>query len=223
MALTIKIEGIDQIREELGAMKFTPEKLRRMNTEIGYRVQEGIADHLAEASATRHKTADALGAQHTNFLEYAPGRVRSLSKFTGNPKPEIGVDNATESGVDIVFKNTPGLRRAFGPMTITPKRAKYLTIPKDKVSYARRASELRSEGHKIFKPRGVKLLVEHSGEMEEYKDANGKTRKRKKWRVLYALASKVSIRQDRELMPSAEQMQDMALDAAEAFIAADAL
>lgn len=211
--LEIKVEGIERLKRRLSA--FAPQKLVSLNREIGYNIQERTADWLAQASVTRHKSAEDLGAKHTGFLEFAPGRVRSFSRFKGDGKrPEIHTANESASGVDIVFENTPGLRRAFGPLLIRPVKAKALTIPKDKVSYGRRVSELRAEGHVIYRPKGTRILVE---------DIKGGKRKKKdggkpNWRVLYLLVGKVTLKHDPDLLPDAQTMGDWATDTIEAFV-----
>ena len=211
--LSFQIEGVERLKRRLSA--FSPQRLASLAREIGYNVQERTADWLAQASVTRHRTADELGAKHTGFLEFAPGRVRSLSRFRGggrDGRPEIHTANESARGVDIVFENTPGLRRAFGPLTIRPVRAKALTIPKDRVSYGRRVSELRAEGHAIYRPKGTRILVE---------DLKGGKRKQKdgkpNWRVLYLLVGKVTLKHDPKLLPDARAMSDWAADTIEAF------
>ena len=55
--LSVKVEGVEQLKKSLGSA-FTPDARQRMMREIGFNVQERTADHVAEASVTRHRTAD---------------------------------------------------------------------------------------------------------------------------------------------------------------------
>lgn len=201
--LTVKVEGVDQVKQALGAA-FTPEARRRMTLEIGYNVQERTADHIAEASVTRHRTADRLGAPHSGFLEFAPGRVRSESRFVDEDgkRGVIEPRNATESSVDVVIANTPGLSRAFHDLVITPQRAKALTIPINAVSYAKSVRKVRGEGWKIHRE-GRILKGEKSG---------GETLS------LYVLCGRVTVPQDRGLLPLEQTIADWAADTAEAFL-----
>ena len=201
--LTVKVEGVDQVKKALGSV-FTPDARRRMMLEIGYNVQERTADHIARASVTRHRTADRLGAPHSGFLEFAPGRVRSEGKFVDEDgkRGAIETRDATESSVDVVVTNTPGLSRAFHDLVITPRKAKALTIPINAVSYAKSVKKVKSEGYKIH--REGRVL---KGEKSEGGEAI----------PLYVLCGRVTVPQDRGLLPTEQEIADWAADTSEAF------
>lgn len=207
--MEIKVGGINELRSELGAL-LGNERMRRMNREVGINVRERVADHLARASVTRHKVADRLGARHTKFLEFAParGQLKGESAYTGQKKPYTEVDNIQNDGVEVVIGNTPGLRRAFAPITIQPVKANALTIPLHKVSYAKRVADLRIEGIKVFRPKGTNILA----------DTQGKG-KRAKIRPLYALVKRTTLPQDAGLLPKDSEIAEWAKDSIEAFIA----
>ena len=211
--LDISIEGVDTLRHRITA--FSKSNLVSLNKEIGYNAQERTADWLARTSVTRHKSADELGAKHTGYLEFAPGRVRSVCRFSGGSgkRPEIHIANVSDGGVDIVFENTPGLRRAFGAYDIRPVKAKALTIPKNKVSYARSVAELKAEGHVIYQPKGTRILVEDKNKKNSHRNGD-----KPNWRILYLLTSKVHIKHDPELLPDAEHFQEWAAETIEAYI-----
>ncbi len=192
MAVTVEIraQGAVQLKKELEGVLSTA-RIRSVVRKVGVFCRERLADHVAEASTARHKTADRLGAMHTGFLEFAPGRGQMRAGSKRRPDGGEGfteVRNATENGVDVVIGNTPSLVRAFGPVTIRPKRAKALTIPIDKISYARRAGELRREGHSIF--RAGRVLAENDGG---------------KLRPLYLLVKKTVLPKDEGLLPTRER------------------
>lgn len=207
--LSIQLNGLsDAIRALDGFL--SPESMRGLMREIGINVRERTADHIAMASVTRHKTADGLGAEHSKFLEFAPGRGQMTAGSAYIPKKgeeehRSEVRNVGTESVEIVIANTPGLQRAFGPMTITPRRARALTIPINAVSYAKTVAELRDEGHQIFRVPGTEILAETINEEGDI-------------RPLYALKRRVTIPQDRELLPSSRDIEDWAYDTSDAYL-----
>lgn len=213
--LEVEVKGLDEVKKSLGDI-LSPSVLKSLNRSIGITVRERTADHIAKASVTRHKSADRLGAMHSGFLEFAPARGQLRGGTDYKPQgdnnegaPFTEVQNITSDGVSVVIGNTPGLRRAFQSLTITPKKAKALTIPIDKISYGRRVSMLKAQGHQIFRPRGTNILAESEGK--------GKSAK---LRPLYALVKKTVIPQDRGLLPSDNDIQEWSADTVEAFLEA---
>jgi hypothetical protein len=200
--LYVKVEGVEQVKAALGAA-FTPEARRRMMLEIGYAVQQRTADHIAKASVSRHKTADRLGAPHSGFLEFAPGRVRSEGRFPheDGKRGFIEPRNATESSVDIIIGNTPGLSRAFHDLVITPKEKKALTIPINAVSYAKSVKKVKAEGYRIHREGRVLKGGKGGGETIP----------------LYVLCGRVTVPQDRGLLPLEEKVALWAARAAKRF------
>jgi len=81
----------------------------------------------------------------------------------------------------------PGLSRAFRSLTLVPRRARALTIPLAAEAYGKKASELSREGWALFATKGVLMGSRKS---------TGATK------PLYALKSRVRLRQDRSLLPS---------------------
>lgn len=208
--LAISVEGVEQLRRKLGVVLDNGGR-RRMNEHIGRATLEGVRDHIAQMSGTRHKVADRLHAPHTGYFENAPGRTE--------------LARTDEGGFDITIRETPGIRRAFGPMHIAPTGGrKHLTIPLHRISAHKRVAELESEGHDVFRPRGWNALGEYDGSTEEYTDKRtGKRRKRKRIRPLYALVRSVTIPQDKGLLPKRETYVEIAQDAAEGFLEAENL
>lgn len=198
-------EGLERI--------FDARAMTKMNRDIGINVREHIADHIGRASVSRHKCADRLGAPHSKFLEFAPakGQLRGGSAYRptdGRPTPFTEVRDITDTGSTVVIGNTPGLRRAFGPLTIRPKKAKALTIPIDREAYAKSARDFRNLVC-ITSRKGHGLLVR--------REDTG----RGHFRPLYLLVGKSVIPQDRGLLPTRAAMQSWAEDAAEAFVEAE--
>ena len=153
MDLTVGIDSAAAMEARLGKLA-SPSLMAKMNKTIGRSVLEETKDHLATMSGSRHKTADRLGAKHTNFLEYAAGRTI--------------LAGADEKSATIVVQNTPGLSRAFGDVTVTPTGGrKWLTIPLHRMAYGKRVADLRSNGHKVFRPGNARILAEKSGILKE--------------------------------------------------------
>lgn len=211
MQITVALTGEEAVVRRISVMT-SKKTARELNRHIGNVVLERVKDFLDQMAATRHKTADRLGAPHSKFLEYASGRV------AGSPLGQTTqLESADENGALIAIKNTPGLSRAFHDLRITPKKAKALTIPLSRVSYNKRVADLRREGHEIFRPKGTNILA-------EAKSAKSSKDGKPALRPLYALVHSVTIPKDEGLLPQDSQIRDWAVDAAEGYFeAADLL
>lgn len=126
-----------------------------------------VRSHLEKAADSRHATATRMGAAQTGFLVAAAKR--------------------TEWKRNIITIPAPGMRRAYGPLVIRPDAKPFLTIPKDKISYGKRASDLRREGWFIFRPGRAKILL---------------ARKGKQSILAYTLAEKATLKHDPGLLPT---------------------
>ena len=104
------------------------------------------------------------------------------------------VFNANENGGEVIIPAPLG--RAFHDVEIRPKSWNFLTIPASAEAYGKRAGVLAALGWKIWKPKGRKLL------MGAIKGEDPK--------ILYWLKESVRQRQDRELLPSDDEMQYVA-------------
>lgn len=209
--IDIRVEGIGIVKYELGDL-FNGNMQKSLNRHIGINVRERVADHLARASVTRHKSADRLGAVHSKFLEFAParGQLRGGSKYNGpEDPPYTEVQNIKETGVDVVIGNTPGLKRAFGPLTIRPKRVKNLTIPLDRDSYNVSARDFPRELALIKSRRGSVLLVE---------EQTGKKAKKQRLRPKYLLVKKSVLKHDPDLLPNNNEITEWAEESTEAYL-----
>lgn len=140
------------------------------------RVAELVRRHLSAASASRHATADRLGANRTGFLEEG-------ARSGVTPR-------ATPDEAEVLIR-VPGISRAFRDLEIRPRRANALTIPLDALSYSRRVGEVRALGWSVFRPKGKNVLM-------GAKDGETKS--------LYALVKSAHLRQDRGLLPADEQI-----------------
>jgi hypothetical protein len=81
----------------------------------------GIQKHITNASRTRHKTADRLGAQRSGYLEQAAQNIEA----TG-----------TRRGAEVTINNSSGIfARTWGPVRVRVQRGTWLAIPCHKNSY----------------------------------------------------------------------------------------
>lgn len=192
-----------EIRAKLGKIT-SPETRRDILQTVGADIHGRVQEHIGDMSVSRHKTADRLGAGRSGYYEHAQGRVVLR---------EVTAERAT-----VVIENTPGLSRAYQDLHIQPVRARWLTIPIHRDAYAKRVADLRGLGHKIFRPGKARILAETTTRTETYTDKNGKTRKRKKLRPLYALVKSVRVPQDKGLLPQEKQIRQWAVKSAKNII-----
>lgn len=142
------------------------------------------SEHITRASRTRHTTATRLGAKPTGYLERAASTVEA--------RGSKGLVTLTIQGD--IFK------RAFGPVTVTAKRAKMLTIPWSAKALGRRAAEF--PGLFVFtSKRGSVFLAQRIN--------------KSKIEFLFLLKKSVTLPQDRGLLPSDEDFLNAAEIAAQ--------
>jgi hypothetical protein len=136
-----------------------------------------VRRHLQKLAATRHTTAARLGATPTGYFEKAYANT--------------GHDSDAKGGA--VTVRAPGFRRVFGDVRVLPDEKQALTIPVHPLPYGKRVYELKRDGYKIVRPKGRDFLISPTG--------NGG------FLLLYALSKGVTVRQDRSLLPSGEEMR----------------
>ena len=175
-------------------MKWTIQKLPRYHELEATIAPDGAASaagevlatrvqrHVLRASSTRHKTASRLGATPTGHLSEGAANIR-MEKAGANA---------------VVVVPIPGIERAFGDMHVRPRKARALTIPINAVAYGVRAPELADRGWSLFtlsakQGPGAGILF-------------GRKARMKSAVALYLLRRSADIPQDRELMPSDEEM-----------------
>lgn len=150
-------------------------------------------DHLTTLAGTRHKTAQRLGAQPSGHLARAAESVASTATN----------DAAT------VSITSPGIRRAFGDITITPGAGKkYLTIPATAEAYNRRAGTFNDLRLAFFENGLLALVKAEQSSLSDRKRSGFETDKaqaglgwKKRGTVYYWLRKSVSQKQDRTLLP----------------------
>ncbi len=159
-----------------------------LNRSISYDLAALVSGHIRRASATRHKTADKLGATRSMHLEAA---ARSVVPATDGREIAVTVDS-------------PGFRRVDGPLTIKARNTANLTIPVHAVAYGRRAWQVRNLlGTRLIRPiaKGGK---KGAGPYRNFLAAKVGD----EFRILYALKPQVTLPQDRGLLPSEGEYGD---------------
>ena len=157
------------------------------------RITDGAKRHnLFSAAAAgaqnliqRHITEKAAPTHHATADRLGANRSGFLEKGS-----DAVVPHATSDYAEVIIP-IRGISRAFRDLTVTPKNANALTIPLDALSYNARVSQVRALGWEIFRPKGKNVLM-------GTKDGETKS--------LYALVKSAQLRQDRELLPSDEEI-----------------
>ena len=164
--------------------------LRRLHQAAGTEVQRITVDHVARLAATKHATAERLGASPTNHFAQAAEKVAASSALS-----------ADASGATLTI-NHPGFIRAFRTVKIVPREAKALAIPLHAISYGHRPGELWDRLH-LFIPKGENIIAATIGGVLT---------------PLYALCKSVTQRQDRSLLPSDAEFQAAAVAGAKGWL-----
>lgn len=151
-----------------------PAGKKELNAGAAAQLWADVRKHLRDYAASHHATASRLGAQQTGHLEKAAATMLR----------ESDADSAT------VSISSPGIRRALGPLTIRPTRARALTIPVHWMAYGKRVGEVR-RSTPVFKLKGRDVLAT---------TIDGRLI------ALYVLRASVTIPQDRSILPSDEAM-----------------
>lgn len=152
-------------------------------------VQRSTARHIERLGRTRHRSAQALGAEPTGHYE------RAAADVTAEVQGTLGV----------VTIPIAGFSRAFHDVTIRPRDKRALTIPIAAEAYGRTAVEMQSSGWTLFRPRGSRALF---GSRPGVFGAL----------PLYALVSVVHQAQDRTLLPSDDELGAAAEDGVRTYL-----
>lgn len=175
---------------------------RALHTAMGNRIQDLTSRHILEVAAPRrHTTARRLGAEVTNYLAIAGQSVESAGDN----------DGATVA----ITRNGAIFARVAGPVTITARLKKFLTIPAIAAAYGRRAREVGGlwvrgmgkgrlalvRGPKYAKkPDGTRRTAQEAAEYRRYLAANTT--------VFYWLRRSVRLSEDRGLLPTEAQLYE---------------
>lgn len=153
-------------------------------TQLAGDYEQLTREHIVSASKTRHKTAEKLGANPSQYLLNKASSVEAV----GTPG-QVLLSVAGE-----IFKRT------FQPVTVNAVNAKMLTIPWRAEAYGRRAREF--DGLFVYKSKGGQgpsFLAQRDGGRMKF---------------LFLLKRTVVLPQDRGLLPSEKQFADVAEESA---------
>ena len=183
ISVDIRTPQLDGIIERL-----EPTARAELHAEIAAEISETVRDHLRSYALAHHKTAHGLGARPTGNLEDA--KVESSS----------GEDGATVTVAAL------GIRRALGPLTITPRFKQALTIPVAAIAYGRSVAYLKSHGIDVFRPKGKNYLAYKENPKSQFST------------VIYILAKKATLKHEPELLPGGDELTKNAVEAARYYV-----
>lgn len=178
-----------------------------LHKSVGSHAEILTAQHLSVLAGTRHATADRLGASPSGHLARAAESVTSE-----------GTDAAA-----LVSVTSPGIRRAFGDVTIKPKSGKYLTIPATAEAYNRRARSFNDLRIAIFGGKLALVQAEQSSLADRSRSGfsyenRAPMQSAGRAPIYYWLKDKVTQKQDRSLLPSDAEYSTAAVMGIKAYI-----
>lgn len=180
MDIKVKFNNRDALVRDILSI-VGPEGRRDLHAVAAKAIQIVVQRHVRAYARSHHATAKRLGATPTGHL--AKG-ARAITWYA----------NSVYGVVEVPI---PGITRAFGDLVIRPRKADKLTIPADRLAYGRTAAELQAMGWKIARGRpgtkGEHILFGRHG---------------KERRILYWLKDRVTVRQDRSLLPADKEISD---------------
>ena len=191
------------LRRKLGR-----EETRETLDEIGREIARKLALRFNRISKTRHKTAQRLGAKPTGILQF-----KTSHPFVSATGARIQAKRKGASAVVVDITGIPFLSRAFGNVTVTPKRAHALTIPISRYSYAKTADEMERRGWTLFTlKKRVRGVTRTKGILFGRKHGERPI-------PLFFLARSVTLPRDARLLPSSEMVARWAVNALERSVA----
>lgn len=179
MSVTVQIRvaadsGLPTLHQLLGELQ----DRTGLNRSIAAEAENLTREYLRGLAPARHRTAQRLGATPTGHLERAAESVSSRS----------------DAAAATVSVTSPGMIRAFRPVTLTPGAGKkYLTIPATAEAYGQRAGAFNDLRFALLG--GKPALIQAAQSSLATRTATG-------GRVFYWLKRSVHQPQDRTLLPS---------------------
>ena len=174
--------------------KLSPGQRSRMHTYISVGLWGKVRNHLQNAAPSRHNTASRLGATPTGFLY--PLAYNNTTREADASAAAVVISSDPANNFD-----ANALRRARGPLRITPKKKKALTIPIHALSYGRSVADLPSS-LAIFR------IPKKGGHGEKSNVLGAKIDG--KLVGLYALSQGVTVPQDEGLLPTDAELLESA-------------
>ena len=178
MDIKVKFNNRDALVRDILSI-VGPEGRRDLHAVAAKAIQIVVQRHVRAYARSHHATAKRLGATPTGHL------AKGARAITWHATPSYGV-------VEVAI---PGITRAFRDLMIRPTRAKSLTIPARGISYGRTAGEMEALGWRLFSRRKGDRAYLFG-------------RRDKETRVLFYLVKRVTVRQDRALLPTDQEISD---------------
>lgn len=202
MSLRINILTTGKLPALEDAQRLLTDK-QALNSAIAGTVGGMVRRYIQERSQSPayHKTADRLGAKRTGYYEAASTGVQTSG-------------NSTEATV-LLTQHTEIFKRVEGPVSVKPRTRQWLSIAATKEGYGRRAEELGGLSFRPTSRPGLALLV-RGPKYQRKADGTRRTKAealayRKELaaqtKVIYWLRKSVILPQDRQLLPSQEQVE----------------
>jgi hypothetical protein len=161
----------------------------RLHRNMGRAVQNLCRRYLLGLAATRHATANKLGAQPTHFLASAAAAAA---------QPQALRADASGATITIIH---PGIGRVGHDVAIRPTGGRtYLTIPVSADAYGHRI--MQDESPRF--PKGFFFTSKNGNLLYGIKDGRA-------IHPCYALKTEVHLKQDRTLLPADKEIQLTAL------------
>lgn len=208
LRVTLSVDSLEFLDRVAGSVE--------NRVELNARIAGDAEDYLKrvgkQIAAGQHRTANTLGATPTGHLGEAYEGIESSS---GADKAEVLIPRATR------------LRAAFGTYVLTPKNAKFLTIPVHREAYGKRAREIEDLFALRTGPKKTLVLARRvDTEPSPSRQLAGRARPtvRRRQRsftggieVMYVLVKSATIPGDETLIPF-DDLTAEARDSAEAYL-----
>jgi hypothetical protein len=198
MPVNIEIQVDDKTTPVLTGLLDHLTDLTELHRHLAVDLAEGTRRHIRQAAQTRHTTAERLGSRPTGYLSKAAETVEASGDADGVSVRVAG----------------PIFKRVSGPVTITPREKKYLTIPVHADAVGKKAQEHWWRKDPPKRPRkgkrprliqGLVLIRSKAGNLLLARpNGDGSIT------PYYVLKTSVTLPQDEGLLPSPEQYGMMA-------------
>lgn len=190
--ISIKTEMAGNDGKLLAALeaRLGPAGKARLHEASAESLHEAIETHVVRAAQSRHSTADKIRngpARRTGHLEY----------------PRTQISHTADAAAGAVTIQSPGFRRAFGPLTIVARLRRAMTVPVDAMSYGKTVDLIKGEGHPVFRPKGKSYLA---------------TKVDGRFLVIFLLRKSVTLKHDPGLLPTAAEQAAAAKAGLKAYI-----
>jgi hypothetical protein len=201
MSAALSITATDAVTPQINRLEAG---LRNTALLHGYIAKEALSltrRHLLQIGATRHATAQRLGAAPTGHWA----------------KPDDYTTETSDSGAAIVTIAKAGIGRAAHDVTITPGPGKkFLALPNRREAYGRRAAGMIGETKFVWGKNGPWAIVPKGFKIPS--PWNSSSAAEVKTAALYLLCKMVRQKRDRTLLPPDEAYRHAAVLAATQYV-----